>query len=425
MKLFATVVLILFAATFSFADDSSNLWEQANKDLRDAKELLVNLRSAIAQSRQELNSKLEDARNETDELLSQLKTVSSAEKSLAALSQMSKYYDALCGEIYAQALSYSKSNLAQDLHAPLASTIAEASQAAKVAVENSFTDLFEPMFMRDFSATAIKDKLVLSGQKFRIGGYQFFVSGNRAGFLSSDGVLYGEEFAEQIIKFAKGDTDEIPVDASNGVLLQTQKNARTLAQEIRLGGIWMYPILFFGGLSLLVCVIKIFYFLRIRRAPSALVGKIFAAIDGGRENDALCDAQRAGYPYSKLMSDLIKSRNLPPSKLEEISYESMLSAGGKLFAGLSVLSVTAAVAPLFGLLGTVTVIIKTFGDLSFQGASQAQFISAGISEALITTEYGLIVAIPAFVAHALFSRRAKAILADMEKMASSFLGRNS
>lgn len=81
---------------------------------------------------------------------------------------------------------------------------------------------------------------------------------------------------------------------------------------------------------------------------------------------------------------------------------------------------TAAVAPLFGLLGTVTGIIKTFGDLSFRGSAQAQLISEGISEALITTEYGLIVAIPAFVAHALFSRRAKAVLSDMEKWLQAF-----
>ena len=59
--------------------------------------------------------------------------------------------------------------------------------------------------------------------------------------------------------------------------------------------------------------------------------------------------------------------------------------------------------------------------LQFGNAGQAQFISAGISEALITTEYGLVVAIPAYVAHAVFSRRAKSVLSDMEKLASSYL----
>lgn len=68
----------------------------------------------------------------------------------------------------------------------------------------------------------------------------------------------------------------------------------------------------------------------------------------------------------------------------------------------------------------MTGIIKTFADLSTMSSEQAQFVSAGISEALITTEYGLVVAIPAFVAHAILSRRAKGVLSDMEKLASSF-----
>ena len=115
------------------------------------------------------------------------------------------------------------------------------------------------------------------------------------------------------------------------------------------------------------------------------------------------------------------SGGMSAQSMEEAAYESMLGAGEKLFRWLSVLSVTAAVAPLFGLLGTVTGIIKTFADLSERGAEQAQHISEGIGEALITTEYGLAVAIPAFVAHAILSRRAKGIMADMEKLASTFV----
>ena len=73
-------------------------------------------------------------------------------------------------------------------------------------------------------------------------------------------------------------------------------------------------------------------------------------------------------------------------------------------SSLSVPSITATVSPLLGLLGTVSGIIKTFADLS-ANSSQAGDISDGIGEALITTEYGLIVAIPALIANALISRR--------------------
>ena len=89
-----------------------------------------------------------------------------------------------------------------------------------------------------------------------------------------------------------------------------------------------------------------------------------------------------------------------------------------------VAAVSAAISPLLGLLGTVTGIIKTFGDLSVYGAGNPQLMSGGISEALITTEFGLMVAIPSFVLHAVLSRRGKAILSDMEKAASEYISKN-
>ena len=237
-------------------------------------------------------------------------------------------------------------------------------------------------------------------------------------------MLYGESFARDIRDFAGGKKSSLPADISSGAVFSAEKNARSIAEEISLGGIWMYPILLLGFLSALVFLIKLAYFLRVRRAPEGVAGKIKQALSKGDESAALGIASASGFPYSRLLTDLIESRNLSQAALEEVSYESMLSAGEKLFSGLSVLSVSAAVAPLLGLLGTVTGIIKTFGDLSFSGAGQAEFISAGISEALITTEYGLVVAIPSYVAHAIFSRRAKSVLSDMEKIASSYLSGN-
>ncbi|HBP56797.1 MAG TPA: flagellar motor protein MotA, partial [Verrucomicrobiales bacterium] len=72
-----------------------------------------------------------------------------------------------------------------------------------------------------------------------------------------------------------------------------------------------------------------------------------------------------------------------------------------------------ATAPLLGLLGTVTGIIKTFKLMEIFGAGDPKPLISGISEALITTEMGLILAIPALIAHALLSRRVAGILAQM------------
>lgn len=256
---------------------------------------------------------------------------------------------------------------------------------------------------------------------FRVGAFEYFVSPTRAGFLDSSGVLYGEKFAPEIRAFFAGESNVLPADVSGGAIFAADRNARDIFEEISLGGIWMYPILFLGFLSAAVFAYKLAYFARVRRAPEGIARRVKELLARSDEDGALEAARSAGYPYSRLLLDLARSRGLPRAALEEVSYESMLEAGERLFSGLSVLSVSAAVAPLLGLLGTVTGIIKTFGDLSFSGAGQAQFISAGISEALITTEYGLVVAIPAYVAHAVFSRRAKSVLSDMEKLASSYL----
>jgi biopolymer transport protein ExbB len=79
--------------------------------------------------------------------------------------------------------------------------------------------------------------------------------------------------------------------------------------------------------------------------------------------------------------------------------------------------VFAAVAPLLGLLGTVTGIISTFDVITKFGTGDPKLLSGGISEALVTTELGLMVAIPALLLGTLLSGRAQAMLRDLEKSA--------
>jgi biopolymer transport protein ExbB len=88
---------------------------------------------------------------------------------------------------------------------------------------------------------------------------------------------------------------------------------------------------------------------------------------------------------------------------------------------LPFLAICATSAPLLGLLGTVTGIMQTFMLMTVYGTGDPKTLSSGISEALITTEYGLIVAIPSLMLHAFLSRKARGILDEMEKVAVSFL----
>lgn len=219
--------------------------------------------------------------------------------------------------------------------------------------------------------------------------------------------------------YMEGKTQKLELDLSMGRL--SKLRSQTLVERYKAGGIWMYPILAFGFLSLVIATAKIYTSFKARRAPSRLLASITALLHGQKIAEAKALAAKAPYPYRDLLVSLVENRSTEKILLEEMSYEHMLSVGEKLYSGLGFVSVTAAVAPLLGLLGTVTGIIRTFGDLSLYGSGNSQLMSAGISEALITTEFGLIVAIPSLVAHALLSRRAKAILSDMEKLSAGFL----
>ena len=107
--------------------------------------------------------------------------------------------------------------------------------------------------------------------------------------------------------------------------------------------------------------------------------------------------------------------------IEEILYEKMLHTKPKLERMLPFLSLAAATSPLLGLLGTVTGMINTFKLITVFGTGDPKRLSSGISEALVTTEYGLIIAVPCLLLFALLSRKAKGILASMEQTAVGFV----
>lgn len=84
---------------------------------------------------------------------------------------------------------------------------------------------------------------------------------------------------------------------------------------------------------------------------------------------------------------------------------------------LGVLGTIAAIAPLLGLLGTVFGMIKVFTEIMLEGTGNAGVLAGGISEALITTAAGLVVAIPAMISHRFFQRRVDTLVVTMEQEA--------
>jgi biopolymer transport protein ExbB len=86
--------------------------------------------------------------------------------------------------------------------------------------------------------------------------------------------------------------------------------------------------------------------------------------------------------------------------------------------------VVAAVAPLLGLLGTVTGMIETFQAITLFGAGDPKMMSSGISQALITTQLGLVVAIPVLLLHSFLKGRANGLIEVLDRHGTTLLGRS-
>ena len=115
--------------------------------------------------------------------------------------------------------------------------------------------------------------------------------------------------------------------------------------------------------------------------------------------------------------------NHSPEVLAEVAQDSVVRARLGWDRNLATLATIGSNAPFIGLFGTVLGIIKAFHDLSQQAAAGAQTVTSGISEALVATAVGLLVAIPAVIAFNLFQRRVKSALAEAEATKSFLIGK--
>ena len=233
--------------------------------------------------------------------------------------------------------------------------------------------------------------------------------------------LEDEAFAVGISKTISSGAGELPFDSTMGNALKIKQVEETWWEHINKGGVVIWPLLGLGLAAALVALIKWFQLSALEQVrPSDLQ----AVLDKVNENDtasALALAKRIKGPAGELLETAIQNTDQSKEMLEEILYERMLHTKPKLDRFLPFISLTAATAPLLGLLGTVTGMINTFKLITVFGTGDPKRLSSGISEALVTTEYGLIIAVPCLLMFAFLSRKAKGILSSMEQTAVGFV----
>ncbi|WP_291327546.1 MotA/TolQ/ExbB proton channel family protein [Desulfovibrio sp. UCD-KL4C] len=213
-----------------------------------------------------------------------------------------------------------------------------------------------------------------------------------------------------------------PVDISNGAafarLAQEQKSIR---EWLSAGGLLVWPIILVG-LVAMILVIERFYTLSKVRSNSDRNMEIILKMVLNNEWEQCQDfcKKQSKYPTCRIIGHTLNYIGEAREIIENAFQEGLLKELPILERSLPTLSVLAAVAPLLGLLGTVTGMISTFQIITLYGTGDPRMMSGGISEALVTTQLGLAVAVPIMILHHVLERRVDKIIGDMEEKGAGF-----
>ena len=174
--------------------------------------------------------------------------------------------------------------------------------------------------------------------------------------------------------------------------------------------------LFLGSIiATAICIEKFITLGRAKTDPKRLMGKIKEAL---RQNDyrvAMGFCQATPGPVAKVLATTIQLRALTHEEIKQGVEEAVLTEIPRLERFLPTLSTIITLAPLLGLLGTITGLMKVFAKFATEMNPNAAMLAGGIKEALITTAIGLAIAIVFFFLQNMLSTRIDAIINQMEK----------
>ncbi len=230
--------------------------------------------------------------------------------------------------------------------------------------------------------------------------------------------------AELVAQTVKNKSGTFPFDPSLGNARKIEETRETLGEHLKKGGFVVYPIIGMFILALLVAIGKWIQLALIPMPSDKDVQPLLKAMLNDNHDEALSKVGQIKGPTGSMLKVGIEHIDEPKDLVEEVMYEEMLTTRMSVNKWTSFIAVCASSAPLLGLLGTVTGIINTFKLITVFGSGDVKTLSGGISEALITTELGLIVAIFALVLYAFLSRKAKGICDRMEQVAILFMNRS-
>ena len=206
--------------------------------------------------------------------------------------------------------------------------------------------------------------------------------------------------ASQFVNAESGEREDFWLDPSGGSLLSLLLQTPDLRERIDQGGMIGYIILALGGFALLLTLER-------------LISLGIVTMKVNRQ--ARSSEPDPNNPLGRVMQVYQQNRHKDSETLELKLSESIAQESPKLTRFLAVLKIIAVVAPLLGLLGTVTGMINTFQAITLFGTGDPKLMAGGISQALVTTVMGLAVAIPTVLLHTVVQGRSKRLSQLLEE----------
>ncbi|MES0872771.1 MotA/TolQ/ExbB proton channel family protein [Sinimarinibacterium thermocellulolyticum] len=253
----------------------------------------------------------------------------------------------------------------------------------------------------------------------RLGG---FTASSEDGFLT---YLPGErEFAvlsrQPASRFVKPNVDLLDetsgyhratLDPTRGTLLAVLVQTPKLGEQIKFGGLVGYLILAIGAIGLIMAAVRF-----------AALSAIAAKVNAQRKDTANANENN---PLGRVLAVYYKDPNVDLETLQLRLDEAVLKEIPALETWLPAIKMIAAVGPLMGLLGTVTGMILTFQQITLFGTGDPKIMADGISQALVTTVMGLVVAIPMVLIHAYLAGRSKNIVQILDEEAAGLIAEHA
>ncbi len=242
--------------------------------------------------------------------------------------------------------------------------------------------------------------LVADGKYLEFNG----VTGTVSELIRQPADRYGESAAE--LQASNGDIVKFGIDPTGGSILGLLVQAPNLQERVEQGGVVGYIILIVGAFGLLLSIERLFTLTVIR-------AKVNSQLKSAEVKD--------NNPLGRVLKVRDEHPNADTEALELHLTEAILAEVPKLGRNLTIIKIISVVAPLMGLLGTVTGMINTFQAITLFGTGDPKLMAGGISTALVTTVLGLVVAIPTTLLYAMLNTRSKNIVYILQEQAAGVI----